>query len=95
MGAVLALIGFKAKAESAQFVVVFLAVQLGLTVFSRADYLFTEYAVVDGNKMPSDVANIANSLFLPYWFWGGLIAAISVLVLGIGAFSFLRRLNNS
>lgn len=95
LGVALAAVGLKAKAETAQFVVVFLAVQLGLTVFSRGDYLFTEFATVDGKQMPSDVGRIAEYLFLPYWFWGALIAVFSVAVLGIGAFTFLRRLKNS
>jgi hypothetical protein len=31
--------------------------------------------------MPSDVAQIAEALWLPYWFWGGLLAVVSVAVL--------------
>jgi hypothetical protein len=30
------------------------------------------------------------ALFLPYWFWGALCAAFSVVALAIGAWIFLR-----
>ncbi|MCP4502904.1 MAG: M50 family metallopeptidase [Deltaproteobacteria bacterium] len=91
MGVIFCGVAFKARSEIAQSLVVFLGVQLGLTVFSRGDYLFTEYAVVNGNKMPSDVANIASNLFLPYWIWGAFIALFSVAVLGFGIFAFFKR----
>ncbi len=58
--------------------VVFIAVQLGFSVFTRSDYLFTRWA---GPGLPSDVANIAEQLFLPFWFWGLLCGGISLAVL--------------
>jgi len=38
--------------------------------------------------MPSDVAQMAENLFLPYWFWGAVcgLFAVAVLVLGLRAF---------
>ena len=30
--------------------------------------------------MPSDTGQIAAALFLPYWFWGGLITVAIVLM---------------
>lgn len=58
--------------------VVFVGVQLGLSVFTRADYLFTRWA---GPGMPSDVANMSAALFLPFWFWGLACGSFSVAVL--------------
>lgn len=58
--------------------IVFIAVQLGFSVFTRSDYLFTRWA---GPGLPSDVANMAQQLFLPFWFWGALCGAISLIVL--------------
>ena len=60
-----------------QFVVIFFATQLGLSVFSRADYLFQPYAQTATGRMPSDVQQISNALVGPYWFWGGAIALLS------------------
>lgn len=79
-----------ANAVVQQFWVVFVATQLGLSVFSRGDYLFTPYAHTAHGKMPSDVMQISEALFAPYWFWGGLIALMSVAVLIGGVRIYLR-----
>lgn len=67
-----------------QFTLVFLALQLGLSVFSRSDYLFTDYAQTAQGPMPSDVQYIADALFGPYWFWGGVVALMSLAILYFG-----------
>ena len=74
----------------ARFGLVFLAVQLSLSVFSRGDYLFTPVARTGAGTMPSDVAQIADALLLPYWVWGGLCGLISVAVLVLGMWLYLR-----
>lgn len=79
-------IGLRAKPWVAQLALAFLSVQLSLSVFSRGDYLFTESA----GTGPSDVANMATSLFLPYWFWGLVCGGFSVAVLIVGSWVFLR-----
>ena len=79
-------LGMKSSARVAQVVLAFMAVQLSLSVFSRSDYLFTQTA----GAAPSDVAQMASALFLPYWFWGIVCAVISVLVLTFGLKAFLR-----
>lgn len=63
---------------------VFLAVQLALSVFSRSDYLFTRVATTGMGPMPSDVAQMAEALWLPYWFWGGLCGLVSLAVVAGG-----------
>jgi hypothetical protein len=68
----------------AQIVLAFIATQLGLSVFSRSDYLFTDKAHTSAGLMPSDVAQIADALILPYWFWGALCGLFSLLVLAFG-----------
>lgn len=74
-----------ASGEVAQLVLVFLAVQLALSVFSRGDYLFTATADTAAGPMPSDVGQIAAALLLPFWFWGlacGLVS-LAVVVWGL------------
>lgn len=75
--------------EATAPVLVFLAIQLSLSVFSRADYLFAKSAP----SGPSDVAQMAQNLFLPYWFWGLLCGAASVviLVVGVGLYLYEER----
>jgi len=74
----------------ARFTLVFVAVQLALSVFSRGDYLFTDTANTATGAAPSDVANMAKALWLPYWFWGALCGAISLAVLALGLWLYLR-----
>ena len=62
----------------ASFLVHLLAVTLCLSWFSNLGYLFSSHAVVDGVSHLSDSAVIAQALWLPYWFWGGLIAVFSL-----------------
>jgi hypothetical protein len=89
--AILALVAWRARPWTSQLVLLFLSVQLSLSVFSRSDYLFTETAETGAGAMPSDVANMADALFLPYWFWGALCGGFSIVVLAVGAWLFLRR----
>jgi len=77
--------------ETARFAIVFVATQLSLSVFSRGDYLFVEVAQTGSGAMPSDVAQIAQALWLPYWVWGALCGGFSVVVLALGVRSFLRE----
>ena len=70
--------------EKAQWVVVFVGVQLALSVFSRADYLFTPAASNPSGVFPSDVMRMQQALFLPYWFWGFVCGAFAVGVLLYG-----------
>jgi hypothetical protein len=78
------------RPDRAQIVMVFLAVQLALSVFSRADYLFTEVAQTGLGPMPSDVAQIATALGGPYWVWGVACGAFSLAILAGGIAWFFR-----
>lgn len=56
-------------------------IQLCLGSLSTFDYMFTQGFVRDGVMQASDTQAIAEQLLLPYWFWGGLIALASLLIL--------------
>lgn len=73
----------------------FLAVQLALASWSSRDYLFTKGFERDGRRLDSDTQNIADEWFLPYWFWGGLLGGVSLVVI-VWAFWFawLRPLDD-
>jgi hypothetical protein len=85
------LVARRSRGEAAQLLLVFIAVQLALSVFSRGDYLFTPTARTAGGPMPSDVGQISQDLFLPYWFWGGVCGLLSVAVLAFGVRVFWRH----
>lgn len=89
-GLALLLVGLAARARASvvQFALIFLCVQLSLSVFSRSDYLFTQWAAPG---LPSDVAQIASALFLPYWFWGLACGAVSVAAVLVGVASVVSQ----
>jgi hypothetical protein len=89
LGTALVAVALRAPGWS-QAVVVFLAVQLALAVFSRADYLFTSMALTRSGPLPSDVSVMADALFLPYWVWGALCGAVSLALLGAGARAYFK-----
>lgn len=89
------LVALRASPAVNQLVLVFGSIQLALSVFSRADYLFTPVARTASGQMPSDVAQIAQALWLPYWFWGALCGLLSLLVLVVGLWSFVRGDGNT
>ena len=81
----------RASAHVARWLVVFAGVQLALSVFSRADYLFTRVASTGAGAFPSDVSQMAKAMFLPYWFWGLVCGAFSVAVLVYGTIAYWGR----
>jgi hypothetical protein len=86
LGAAFLLIATKTGLEFARFVMIFVATQLALSVFSRADYLFMSSA----GSGPSDVSQMAEALFLPYWVWGILCGGFSVAVLATGVRQYIK-----
>jgi len=84
------LVAWRARADWAQLVLGFLSVQLALSVFSRADYLFTDKALTGAGTGLSDSAALGELLGGPYWLWGGICAALSVAALAAGAWLMLR-----
>lgn len=95
IGLIALAIAIRAPVGVAQATLVFASVQLALACFSRSDYLFTAVAETSAGPMPSDVAQIADALFLPYWFWGGICAFVSLLALVGGMTGFLRATKSS
>jgi hypothetical protein len=91
VAAVCLLLALRGTSTAAQLAVVFAAVQLGLSVFSRADYLFVRAASNPTGLYPSDVERMAQLLWLPHWFWGLLCGAFSLAVLGWGLRMYWRR----
>lgn len=88
---VLGTLALKASSRVSQATLVFLGTQLGLSVYSRGDYLFSATANTPSGLGPSDVASIADALVLPYWFWGLACGAFSVMALFVGAKSLWQQ----
>lgn len=60
------------------FAVQFLGVQACVSTYHQLDYLFSYSA---GPLGISDTAQMQRYLLLPYWFWGGLMAIASLIIL--------------
>lgn len=75
----------------AAFVLCLSAAVLNLAWFSDLSYMFSDIAMVAGQARPSDTALIARQLYLPYWFWGAVIAALSLILLALGWWRVSRR----
>ncbi|MCL2326568.1 MAG: M50 family metallopeptidase [Proteobacteria bacterium] len=89
--AVFAIAKFTKSDHTPQYTMLFIALTLLTAVFSRGGYLFTDTAMTANGPMPSDVGKISEYLFLPYWFWGGLIGLISVAILVLGILGFFEK----
>lgn len=81
LGLVILAIALRAPQWMQGFAIQFLGVQACLSTFYQLDYLFTRQANIAGQILPSDSSQIAQNLLLPYWFWGGLMAIASLLLL--------------
>lgn len=64
-----------------------LGINASISIFMQMDYLFSYRAIVSGREFYSDTGQMANALFLPYWFWAILILFLAVLL----PFLSLRR----
>ena len=58
-----------------------LGAQACLSSFRQLGYLFTHHVVIAGQPMLSDSGQVAENLFLPYWFWGAAMALAAVVIL--------------
>ena len=81
IGAVLGLAARFAPPTGRIILTQLLAIQLALSAWSTRDYLFIKGFERDGFQN-SDTQNIAEELFLPYWFWGGLLGGLSLVIIG-------------
>jgi hypothetical protein len=78
MGIAVLGVAFKGPERAQGVLVQFLGVQACVSTYRQIDYLFSYSA---GPLGISDTAQIQQALLAPYWFWGGLIAVSSLLIL--------------
>jgi hypothetical protein len=80
IGLALLAIVWRGSPKVQDFTVQLLGVQACISTWHDTGYLFSDGGMVGGQLERSDTAAIADSLLLPYWFWG---AAISVAILAL------------
>lgn len=84
LAAVCLAFGWRGSPAACQWAVVFLSVQLSLSVFAEAGYLFMDQVTVPEGTFPSDTGRMAQALVLPHWFWGIACGLTSLGVLAQG-----------
>jgi hypothetical protein len=82
VGALLVLIAWRAKDGFVRFSLQFLGVLAAMSMLRDFNYLFTENAVIDGQRIVSDTGAIEQSLALPHWFWASAILLVSAIMIG-------------
>ena len=82
VAALLALIAWKASPGINRFTLQFLGVLGAMSMMRDFNYLFTEEAVIGGERMLSDTGQIEAALWLPHWVWATLIVLTSLGVVG-------------
>lgn len=78
LGLIILGIAVKAPRWLQGFTIQFLGVQACVSTYHQLDYLFSSSA---GYLGLSDTAQMQKYLLLPYWFWGGLMAIASGVIL--------------
>jgi hypothetical protein len=88
--AIMLLIALRAGERLLYLCTAFIAVEMSLSAFARLDYLFSPGAATGAGNLASDSAQISAALGLPYWLWGGLLAAAACAIVVAGFFHALR-----
>jgi hypothetical protein len=87
MGLAVLGVAFKGSEQVQRLLIQFLGVQACVSTYRQIDYLFSYSA---GPLGISDTGQIQQSLLLPYWLWGGLLALSSLLILVMSLRSVYR-----
>lgn len=90
LGLLILAIAGRGSAKLRDFAIQALGVQACISTYQHSGYLFTEGGVIGGRAQRSDTAAIADSLLLPYWFWGGAISLVILALLGTSLWLALR-----
>ena len=80
IGAICLYMAVRARQDHQRFAVQFLGVQGCISIYRDFGYLFNKGGVLNGQQQLSDTGYIAQALVLPYWFWGGMISALMVIM---------------
>ncbi len=84
MAALIAAFGVWGSPKERMVFTQFIGLLLGLDTVGRLDYLFMDSVVINGNEIPSDVANVVTQMgsFIPVW--GALLTLVGLAALYLG-----------
>lgn len=78
----IAVLAWRGGAGLVRFTLQFLGMLGALSMLRDFNYLFTEEAVIGGQRILSDTGQIEAALFLPHWVWAAIILAICAVSVG-------------
>ncbi len=81
---ILGLIAWKIPNQAVLYVSHIIAIALCLNALTGFGYFFIGSAEIAGSPYQSDTAVMSDILGGPYWMWGALIAALSIVILVAG-----------
>ena len=81
----------RGSGKAQDFAIQLLGVQACISTYQDTGYLFSAGGSIAGRLQRSDTAAIADSLLLPYWFWGGAISLVILALLAASLRFALRR----
>lgn len=81
---VLGLVAWKVPNQAVLYIAHIIAIGLCLNALTGFGYFFIGNAEVAGSLYRSDSGVLSDIIGGPHWFWGGLIAALSILILFAG-----------
>ncbi|MGB9701171.1 MAG: M50 family metallopeptidase [Candidatus Kapaibacteriota bacterium] len=86
----------KTNEEFQKRVLQFIGIQSILSLFLSIDYMFSTGGIIDGKSYYSDTQVMQEELFLPYWFWGGVLLLIAIFLLILSFIKVLKiqKVNN-
>ena len=86
----------KTNEEFQKRVLQFIGIQSILSLFLSFDYMFSTGGIIDGKSYYSDTQVMQEELFLPYWFWGGVLLLIAIFLLILSFIKVLKiqKVNN-
>ncbi|TRD11159.1 M50 family metallopeptidase [Erythrobacter insulae] len=82
VAAALAFTAWKGSDGVARFVLQFVGVIAAMSMIADFNYLFTEVAVIGGQRILSDTGQIEAALLLPHWVWAVLLLTMSAVMVG-------------
>lgn len=78
----LALAAWRAKPALVRFILQFIGLLAAMSMLRDFDYLFTQEAVINGQRVLSDTGQIAAITGLPHWVWAAAILAVCAIMVG-------------
>ncbi len=91
LGLAIAALALRGSVAWQRFGIQLIGVQACISAWQQFDYLFSPGGTVGGELHRSDTGAIADVLVLPYWFWGAMISAAILALLGWSLRLALRR----